>query len=493
MRSLFSGARLFTTGLVCSALLLMAAPDLVFAEEGSSEKKAEPVEEANSAPPWAVWLLADEEYRLRAIVAPNGDPAAILDPDPEDETDHDLRLYLSGGFRDPGDHWGADLAAALWMDLDGDLPEAEASGTGSIYDYRRAWWDIFSLAADYQSEGPLRLARIGRQAAPHGLPVTFDGAAVQVAAAGPYLELFAFGGRPVYFFETGQSDDFDSEGIFEDWLASAGAISRPTKNLKIEVDYRLGMEKFLGTDGNKEEVTEHEYGLSLWVRHQDWLLAKVYLRGLDSHLSHAGGKTRLESPSHGFGADLAVEAQITDLDKLIEGQNPYHVILGESRKHLRAKLDLWKAFETSLGDFGLHLGWNFRQVFDSEDDFNQSWNFAYLLAEASDVFIDGLFAHLHLDAYMLHEDSHLSGDWSLQIGAAAGYETKTLRAEVGSLYQRVKYDYYSDLNVSNHVRTTYAQFGYKPVAWLGLRLRYEYENSQDRDVHNVLFALRQSF
>jgi len=435
---------------------------------------------------WRFWMFSLEEYRLRTAGA-SGGGGELTNPAADDESDHDLRLFLEAGVRDPGDHFGAEASLGLWLDVDGSLPEGDVTGLSSIYDYRQPWWDVFKLQADYQGKGALGLVRAGRQVTEYGLPVTFDGASLRLNALPPVLQIFAFGGRSVHFFET-RAD------VFEDWIGSLGAVIRPLKNLRLELDYRLLSEDVLNSDRESQtHLTDHTYGLNAWLRHRDWMLARAYLRGLNDTLSHAGAAVRVMVPRLGLGASLNLDAQVVTLDEINERQDPFYALLGESLPHLRWRVDAWKSFETASGDYSVHAGWNGRDLLSGEESaFNRNVGRIYLQLEASDLAVKGLFASFAAEGHYTHLDGRLSGDLILTLGGSAGFESGRLRAETGSYYQRYKYDYYRDLREIDDVRTWYVLLSWRPVDWLKLRARYDFERS-DRDFHTVTLTVSQSF
>jgi hypothetical protein len=194
-----------------------------------------------------------------------------------------------------------------------------------------------------------------------------------------------------------------------------------------------------------------------------------------------------------LGVDLDVEAQLVDLDQLGESLDPYHTMLGESLAHLRYRIDFWKIFEMDSGRLGIHLGFDGRNLLGGEEGaFNHNLGKGYLMLNVDDLIIDGLFVQLSVEDHFTYEGGSLTGDMFLTAGGSIGYKNKLLRAEVGTYYNRVKYDYFADLREVNDVRTTFASFGVTPLDALGLRVRYEYEQF-DRDVHTVVLALSQSY
>lgn len=433
---------------------------------------------------WRFWLLAQEEYRARISGAADSQ-GGLVEPLRE-ESDHDLRLFLDGGLRDPGDHFGVDLSLGLWWDVDGELPDGNPSAFGSVYDYRQPWWDVFTLSAEYRSQGAFKLVRGGRQASDFGLPVTFDGASLLFSAVRPTLDLFVFGGRSVHFFET-------QTGAFEDWIGSIGAVIRPGPSLRLEVDYRFLREDTLRDQYTRDDLIDHTYGLSGWYRNGDWLLSKAYLRGLNDSLSHAGAALRFWWPAQDLGADVNLDVQLITLDEINERNDPYFVLLGESLPNLRWRVDAWKVFETRAGEYGVHAGWNGKHILDGDaGPFNRNSGRIYLLGQAEDVGIKGLFLTLAAEGHYTYLDGRLSTDMILAIGGSAGYRSRIFKSEIGTYYQRFKYDYYRDLREVEDVRTFFGLVAWKATDWLAVKVRYEFERA-DRNIHTVSLVLSQTY
>lgn len=442
---------------------------------------------------WRFHVGALEQYRFRHATAIDGlaPPlvGAATDDDDEDEggeaeSDQDIRLFLYGGVQDPSDRFAADLSLALWADVDGVPDDDDASAFGSIYDQSgQIWFDIYTLSAEYRSPGVLALARGGRQTTEHGIPATFDGASLRLRAVGKQLEFFMFGGRTVHFFEA----DAD---IFEDWMASAGAVIRPHEQVKIELDYRFLLED---TDV-EEDLVDHSYGAALWFRHADWLYLKAFGRGVNDHVSHVGANANFEWRPIDFGANVHIAAQPMKLGELAEEEDPYFSILGESLPHLRTRVDVWKAFPTHAGTFTLHVGWAGRMLLgDDPTRFNRDYGRVYLLFEARDLGVKGPFVTLAGEYHYTLEADELPSDDLFTVGGSAGYASHMVRAEVGTYYQRFKYEYFRDAREVEDVRTVFAAVQYRPLRWLSLRARYEYEQSFARDWHTVTFALAQTY
>ena len=431
---------------------------------------------------WTVTLDAAEGYRFRHASAPATDAADGTG----DEADHDLRLLLTSRVHDGEDHFAADLALALWADVDGRSPGGKPSDLGGIYDDGSSpsiWFDVYSLSAEYRTRGVLALVRGGRQSAEHGPLATFDGATLRLRAAGPAFELFAFGGRTVHFFEL-------DAGLFEDWIASGGVVARPLRNLRLELDYRFLMEDTTTSDG----LVDHTYGAKVWYAPTDWLRLVGAVRGVDDAVSHVGLSASANWERLAFGVRARIDGQPATLRELNERDDPYYALLGPSLPHVRGHVDLWKTFDTGAGLYGLHLGWDGRfLVADEPTRFNRDYGRLYFLAEGTDLFVRGPFATFVVEYHYTHQGSGFGDDGLFAVGGSAGYDVPVFRAEVGTMYQRFAYDYFRDANEVEDVRTVFLDLRARPWSWLSLRARYEYEKRTDHDVHTVTMTVTQRY
>jgi len=97
---------------------------------------------------------------------------------------------------------------------------------------------------------------------------------------------------------------------------------------------------------------------SIWLR--------GYVRGLDASPSNAGIGSRFSWTKLELGADASFDAQLVSFGEINEKNNPYFAILGKSLPFVRMQANIWKDFSTSVGVYGIHLGWNGRLL--TEDD-----------------------------------------------------------------------------------------------------------------------------
>lgn len=467
-------------------LALAGALLLFFAAPAPVRAAAEP-EGSAAAGGWTVTLDLAEAYRFRHATAPEtGAAQAAYGVGADDESDQDLHLFLTSRVHDGREHFAADLALSLWADVDGRAPGGTPSDLGGVYDSGTSpsvWFDVYRLSAEYRTRGVLALARAGRQSAEHGPPATFDGATVRLRPTPRTLELFAFGGRTVHFFET-------DAAVFEDWIGSAGAVVRPLRQLRIELDYRFRQEDTTTRSG----LTDNGYGAAVWYLATDWLRLKGAVRGIDDRVSHVGLDANASWDALAFGVSARIEGQPAPLREVNERDDPYFAVLGESLPHVRFLLDVWKTFDTRAGRYGLHLGWTGRFLLGDEPTrFNRDYGRLYLLAEGTDLFVRGPFASFVLEYHYTHEGSGFGDGGLFAVGGSVGYDVPVFRAELGTIYQRIRYDYFRDADEVEDVRTVFLDLGARPWPWLSVRARYDFEKRVDHDVHAVTVTLTQRY
>ena len=460
---------------------------------GNENQKAEPMAETtprsatsddDGRARWSADFGLLEEYRLRIVSHALADRGPLGQPvSPNQASDQRLRLLGDGQITGMDDRFHAVMSGALWLDLDG----AGKPGTGSLfatqYDNAQPWWAVYALSAQWQGKKALDYVRVGRQASEHGMPLTFDGAALSLRVIGRELELFGFGGKTVHFFES-------MPGLFENWVASTGAVLRPTGNSKIEVDTRLIREPTANADRSElDPITNHSYGVAATLG-SDSLQSKVYARGIDRHPSHVGGAFMFQSERLSLGLDARIHGQLQTLGEVVESENPYYSILGRSLPYVRFRFELWKDFELGrLTRFDVHVGWRGRQVVGyPEQRFNRNAGALYLNAQLEDfvrkgLFLGGSVEHAYVP-YVVH------GERMLTLGGFAGYRNLRLKAELGSYFQQYKLVYYQTAEELHNTRTVYGSLGFRVTDWLELLGKYEIDIF-DRYLQSFFFSARQ--
>lgn len=420
-------------------------------------------------PKWSVFLWADESYQFRAS--------------PKDELyDQDLKLALSLGATDPSDHWSMALSAGLLWDLNGvqSSPRKDSS-IQSLYDYSEpVYFDVFKLYGEYHSNQIVKLARAGRMVSEYGPSSVFDGATLVLRPIPRYLDLFVYGGRTEHYFHV-------DSNYFEDWMAAGGVVVRPIRDLKFEAEYRFAYEDTT----LKKNLADHAFSLTGWYRYPDWVQIKAFMRTLNRDVSNAGGGFRLEWLAQELGFDAGAKAQLVTLHEISEADDPYLLVLGESRPHVRFHANAYKLFTSDVGVYGLHLGFQGRRLTSGDETpFNRNVGRVYLLFTAKDILIKGPFLSAVFERWGDGPRATDNGLWTF--GGSLGYDVRWFRAEIGSFYQLYKYTYYEDASEKTRVRTFFGEVRGHPLKWLAIHGRYEFERF-DRDVHTFLFGITQIY
>jgi hypothetical protein len=434
---------------------------------------------------WSGDLSVLQEYRWRTAGSASPDTSGALGGPaaPNPKPDQDLRLTLDGQGRGYRDHLQGQLSAALWYDIDGNVPAGQPDVFGETSDYRQPLGVIYTISAEWRRSLPLEYLRLGRQTSEHGFPLTFDGGALGLRLLERKLSLFGYAGRTVHFFET-------EPGLLESWVGCLGAGYRPSKNTRLEIDSRFERDGVLTQDGkDRIWVYAHSYGLTLSTRFDDgW--AKLFVRGLNRSASRVGGAFRLAFPSINSGIDAQMSVQLRTLGEVSEAENPFYAILGPSLPNLRSRLEAWK--EIGLGvvaTLSLRAGWRFRQVLSGvPGPFNRNTGGVYFQTEFNNLGVEGLFAA------GVFEWNYVP--WSLgngafmALGGSTGYTARKLKVEAGTYYQRWKVNYYRDVEELQDVRTVYGMVSVRPLPWLEVRGRYNLD-IVDRNIHSVFLTLRE--
>ncbi len=423
-----------------------------------------------------------------------------------------LHLGVDGNFSYRDGRFNGLVSGDLWWNLH----ETPPFGTPGNYELATIhdgssplWYAVYELYGGYEGTGVLRRARVGRQVAEHGRPMTFDGAYGLIQPV-PRLNIFAFGGRTEHFFEAVQN-----QPIFEDWVGSAGASYRVLPNLRFELDYRLMRETVLQNNGpsgdqNPSPVLANTLGLKAEWHHGQMLWVKAYARGVSSPQSSVttfsgqqtvGGNKLSEvaliakyfHEKSNAGVDLFLHAQPAVLDELDELDNPFFATLGTSLPHAKWRLEAFKSFAAKTFACDAYLGyegWHLLRAQDHETAFNHNLMKVYLMASLDKLrAIKGLSFTASIDRTWASNGAL----WSLD--GAVAYELKTLRAEIGTQYYRYSYQYLFDTaqNVQEiaGTRVVYAEASYKITGWLSVRGRYSLEIA-DRTFHSLSIGLAQS-
>jgi hypothetical protein len=458
---------------------------LVLVPVAAAAQEARESPSAPARPKWSAEVSLSQEYRFRSAgsatvpaVGPLGDS-----PAPSPKSDHDLRLTLDGTVSGMENHLLGTVSAALWRDLDSHVPRGEPDVFADSQDLAQPLFIVYSLTAELRRRSPLDRLAVGRQQSSHGLPVTFDGGALDLRFWQRRLSLFTYGGRTVHFFET-------TPGLLENWLFGGGGGLRITPHTQIEVDSRYLHETVPDAGGVlQKRVDTHSYGLTLTGRWDD-ISGKLFARGMNHSFSHVGGVLHLQIPTLGLGLDGQATAQLVPLGEIAESESAYYAMLGNSMPFVRARLETWKDFVLgSKGTLALAVGGRVRQLLhDDPSRFNRNMNAVYGRLDLKDLPWAGVFvsatAEWNLPTY--DKSSYFS------LGGSAGYASAVAKIEAGSYYQQFKINYYRDVQELLSARTVYAMASWRVLPRLEVRGRYVLE-IVDRAIHTAYLSLREDF
>jgi len=425
---------------------------------------------------WSGALGAREDFRLRTSSDAADGSAG--------EHDQDLIFGLDGALRSPAGSVSAVLDASVWLDLAGTQPNP--TSLTSLRDGRRnPWVQLFDAYGQYESEGAMRLLRVGHQVAEHGVPVPFDGAYAVVRAGSPRLDLYVLGGRAAYFYAV-------DANLFDDWLGSAGLVARPLDDLKLELDYRLETQVLSLDGGPRTRHSDSIYGGSATYRLSDTSRVKLTARAVDTKLSTAALAVSLVSAPGDLGLDLRAAVQPTELDTFTESSNPYFLTLGPSLAHWRGRADAWKSLSFEPVRLEAHVGYEARQQLEGDArPFNPNTARVYALASIDRLSVlPGVVLTVTADRIATKATLQGQGEWA--VGGSVGWAGERLRAEVGTAFYAYRYDYYRTLEQLSDVRTYYADLRGRLFDWLAVRARYTLEVF-DRRLQTVSVGVSESF
>jgi len=446
---------------------------------------AQAVDAEATPDPAKVSLSLFEQYRLRIAshVLPDRSPLAQTAA-ANQNTDQQLHLWADGEVHAYSNHLLGAAQGALYWDLDGTEPAGSPDLFASQTSYQQPWVTPYILSIEWRDEKVLDHIRVGRQASNYGLPLTFDGGSLGLRPLGSPLMLFGFGGRTVHFFES-------EPGWFESWVASLGAVVRPSSTFKIELDSRLIRERVPDSETAEPiTVTNHSYGIVTSARTES-LFASARLRGLDRRLSHGGVVFVSDLADLDLGLSASVDAQFVTLSEVAESELPFYSILGRSLPYARYRFETVKRVNVGdLTSLSLSLGWHGRQLLGGrrEEPFNRDAGGIYLDTRLDDVagkgwFVDAMAEYLYVPRAWNRERL-------LALGGSAGYRGERFRSELGTYYQQFKVRYYERPEELLDSRSIYGSLGYQLFPWLEAQGRYEIE-VLDRYLQSFYLSLRQ--
>lgn len=391
-----------------------------------------------------------------------------------DQDDHDLYETLDLAFRDPERGWSGALLAHASLDLDGRSASEDADffGLQDTYDHRLQG-QLYHAYLDWNS-GAFALLRFGRQPL-YETPVTvfLDGLRVELAPRGARrLSLGLYGGIGQHLYESSHQGDL---------VLGTFAALHPWSGSELRADWMRLEDARLGVD------------------HEDDLLGLSLAQDLvrDEHVTRLAARfTALESESR----DLRLDTSLVDGAHAFTLQGSLYRLL-RTQYQLAAPLDpfsdtLFELFPyTQLGasagkdwaHLGLLGGADVRRVEDSGDvgPYNRDFERYFLTATLPDA----LPVVVSLTGELWHADGTDFETWGASLAREldGGWD-----ATLGSSYSLYRYDLLAG-EERDDVRTTYLDLRWKPAPTRRWTLRYELEQNDFDDFHQLRLDYAWSF
>ena len=464
---------------LCGACAAPASRDVVTRAGDGSTLEPSPLDPRGAAPVEAVSPSAPAPPATPVAPGPpaEDDGSGWLPPihgqlfsrfrlrDNGDESDYELYEILSLDVGDPA----SDLVTGRFMgratfDLDGggdqdfyELPDTyDGAVTGQLY----------YLYADYHGSELLPTARLGRQQiADTPEIVSFDGARLATRPLGDLgVEVGAYGGVPVHFYESSPSGD----SVFGTWVEA-----RPWKGGRARADWmHLEDEQRLGS------FDDDLLGLELWQEIERRLFLEASYSRLESNDRDVRAAARWSDPDSAFMLQASYYELLEPLQQLVNELDPYYQTLLTYYPYRQLGL----LASQGLGEAAhLQAGLDLRRVSDEEDvgEFNRDYDRAFGALALHQLFGSGFELSLSGD-WWDSDDQDISG-----LGFELGHDLGTsLDLALGSYYSLYKYDLFL-VSEREDVRCWYLRGRWKRTQNRTLELTYEYEDADFEDYHTL--------
>ncbi len=382
------------------------------------------------------------------------------------EDDHDLHETLDLALEDPAQRWSASVLARAVLDIDGrDTAEDELFfSLQDTYDHRLAG-DLYHAYVDVHQD-ELELLRVGRQPI-HETPVTvlFDGVRAETEARGEHgWRLGAYGGAGEHPYESSNDGDLVL-GLFGTAQAWSGAALRADW-MHLEDHTEFG------------DHADDLLGLSLWqdiVRGERRSTLETRFTALEGNGRDLRLAATLVDAAHSLSVQTSFYQLLQTQESLAAPLDPFFPTLFELLPYYQLTFSATKDWER----FALLGGADLRQLVDSSDEgeFNHDFTRFHLTASLSET----LPVILALTGEVWRADDNEFETWG---GSLSRELEPNWDVSLGSFYSLFKYDLFSS-EERDHVRTTFLDLRWRPVAHRRWNLRYEFEENDFDDFHQV--------
>lgn len=392
-----------------------------------------------------------------------------------DYRDQDIYATVLADWRGNDDRFSGSFFWRSVKDIDG-LDPPKDSPFRSVYDaYGGEWFhQLFYAYIDMRTDGPVRLARAGRQFLYEGQPFHFDGVRFDSRKGLGGLGASLFGGVPVHYFESSREGD---------WLVGFGVEARPWPGGRVSALYAHVEDdaRFFGLPVTSE--VDDLLVLSANAFLGEWGSALARYTAVDAQTRDLFLRAQTYSERTDTCVFLSYYRQPRTLAEFSIDLSVYDLIQGESYPYDKFDLAVSKGFRTSDGArVGLEAGGTVRRLSDATDE--GEYNRDYGVVRLGMGFESAGPRKLTTGIGQVWWWS--SGDDASAFEAEVSYEpNEDLKLSMGTTYALFKYDILG-FSERADVREAYLKVRWKATEKAELRFRYAAEREADEGLIHTL-------
>ncbi|MBF0493349.1 MAG: hypothetical protein HQM15_11305 [Deltaproteobacteria bacterium] len=375
---------------------------------------------------------------------------------------------------DPTMHrYSGSIEAGLFADLNSnDLN----SPYHNVYDSfsSRAVGRLYSAYLDVNKVNPFGNIRIGRQHLYELENLNFDGISLESKAYYGFV-LSGFAGVPVHLYENQLGEEAG------DWTAGASLQWTPVSRLRFRSTFEHLHDKIGGYRITEGKTGDSLIGNSVWLKlTSNWdLYSKLTLFSDQLRNWEFSSSTRF--PKQDLRLDFSVYRLLKAYDFRVLESDPLSVA-GTYEPYTEFQARIYKGFGKK---FSFETGASVRKLDDEEiaGAFNHGYERVYGTLSTRDFLIKG-FSTSTAANYYHGEDSVLKNNYfGLNFSLNQQLLKKRLTVGAGTAYYLYRYNLFTG-DVSNNVRTYFAEVEGKIRKDLKLKTTYEFEKNAINGFHS---------
>lgn len=334
---------------------------------------------------------------------------------------------------------------------------------------------LYSAHLDLHTIDFLDTVRIGRQTVYEAPELAFfDGGRVETADVGEYsIRLGAYAGLPVHLYESSPSGDL---------LLGAFVQAKPWNDGRARIDWMHAEdETLLGADQENDL-----FRISGWQGLTDYLTLHAYHTRLENDGRDFYLRATANVPEWDFQTQLSYFELLSGQKEFALEFEPFYSSMQELHPYYILR---WMASKGVGDHFVAEGGYEVRRVWDEGDigTYNREFERYYLTLSVFDLPVEKLSFSVTGEIW----DSPSRETDAL--GAEVSYEcVANVKTSIGTDYSLYRYDYL-DEREREDVQTYYAKVVYKFSDQLRADLRYEFEDDDFEQYHQLRIGLRWSF